>query len=316
MAEYWKSTPKYWCKFCKTHIRDTKFERQQHEATGRHQIAIQRSLRELHRDREREDREKQRAKDEVARLNGVVGSSASAATSGGAGASGGRQAAGAREPKRQATVEDRKKQLAQLAAMGVAVPDEYRREMAMVGEWETVAIKPIGEQQQQKGAGDDTSGTLNVGVRKRKKDDDDEENEGGAQRPKRGWGNTFKTYSSTAKGVATEDDIEALLSTARKPVVKKEEETLDDAPHVKPDPDAAGAQASMPEHDNDAAVKTEEAGSEDVKPDPETSEAAEGAKLADIPPVTTEAEEDAGAAKSEDVGVIFKKRKSKALRQK
>ncbi|KAK7624422.1 hypothetical protein IWX50DRAFT_599517 [Phyllosticta citricarpa] len=281
MAEYWKSTPKYWCKFCKTHIRDTKFERQQHEATGKHQIAIQRSLRDLHREREREDREKQRARDEVARLNGVVGGSASSSSSASTARTAGGKAGATREAPRQATVEDRKRQLAQLAAMGVAVPDEYRGEMAMVGEWQTVSVKPIGGEQ--KSAGDNgASGALNVGVRKRKKDDDDEEDEGGAQRPKRGWGNTFKTYRSTAKGAATDDDIEALLSTARKPVVKEE---------VDP---------------------------EEVKPDPEASDAAPSAKLSDIPPVKTEdeQEEQAGAAKSDGVGVVFKKRKSKALRQK
>ncbi|MBE7181524.1 MAG: hypothetical protein INR71_10015, partial [Terriglobus roseus] len=79
---FWTSTltgpvsapqPKYWCKFCKTYVRDTKFERQQHDATGRHQSNIQRSLRTLHRDAERGERDKQRARDEVARLNGVVG---------------------------------------------------------------------------------------------------------------------------------------------------------------------------------------------------------------------------------------------------
>ncbi|KAK8196225.1 hypothetical protein BKA81DRAFT_387785 [Phyllosticta paracitricarpa] len=298
MAEYWKSTPKYWCKFCKTHIRDTKFERQQHEATGKHQIAIQRSLRDLHREREREDREKQRARDEVARLNGVVGGSASSSSSASTARTAGGKAGATREAPRQATVEDRKRQLAQLAAMGVAVPDEYRGEMAMVGEWQTVSVKPIGGEQ--KSAGDNgASGALNVGVRKRKKDDDDEEDEGGAQRPKRGWGNTFKTYRSTAKGAATDDDIEALLMD------------------VKPDPDT-GSEAPTTEHDETPVKRETPEEPEEVKPDPEASDAAPSAKLSDIPPVKTEdeQEEQAGAAKSDGVGVVFKKRKSKALRQK
>ncbi|KAJ4301833.1 hypothetical protein N0V90_003929 [Kalmusia sp. IMI 367209] len=72
MAEYWKSTPKYWCKFCRDYIKDTKFERQQHEATGRHQSNIQRSLKGLHREQAATERQKQRAKDEVARLNGRI----------------------------------------------------------------------------------------------------------------------------------------------------------------------------------------------------------------------------------------------------
>jgi hypothetical protein len=64
--------PKYWCKFCVTFVKDTKFERQQHEATGRHQGNIQRSLRGLHREQETEQRNKARAQAEVARLNGLV----------------------------------------------------------------------------------------------------------------------------------------------------------------------------------------------------------------------------------------------------
>ncbi|KAK7535825.1 U1 zinc finger domain-containing protein [Phyllosticta citribraziliensis] len=310
MSEYWKSTPKYWCKFCKTHIRDTKFERQQHEATGKHQIAIQRSLRDLHREREREDREKQRARDEVARLNGVVGGSAASSSSASTARAAGGKAGAAREAPRQATVEDRKRQLAQLAAMGVSVPDEYRREVAMVGDWQTVAVKQLDGEQ--RSAGDnDASGTLNVGVRKRKKDDDDEEDEGGAQRPKRGWGNTFKTYSSTAKGAATEDDIEALLSAARKPVVKKEEED------IKPDPDA-GSEPQKTEHAETTIKSETPEESENVKPDPEASEATASAKLSDIPPVKTEdeQEENTSATKNDTVGVVFKKRKSKALRKK
>ena len=72
MAEYWKSTPSYWCKFCSIYVRETPIERKNHEASAKHQNNIQRSLRDLHKNKEREDRDKQRAKDEVARLNGVL----------------------------------------------------------------------------------------------------------------------------------------------------------------------------------------------------------------------------------------------------
>ena len=57
MSEYWKSTPKYWCKHCSVYVRDTKLERTNHEATGRHQGAIKRSLRDLHRNAEQQERE-------------------------------------------------------------------------------------------------------------------------------------------------------------------------------------------------------------------------------------------------------------------
>ena len=49
MSEYWKSTPKYWCKHCGIYVRDTKLERTNHEATGKHQGALKRFLRDLHR---------------------------------------------------------------------------------------------------------------------------------------------------------------------------------------------------------------------------------------------------------------------------
>src|ERR1700743_2697962 len=132
MSEYWKSTvsphilptyqafkprtnvysfqqPKYWCKFCKVYVRDTKLERSQHEATGRHQGAIQKSLRDLHKGQEREQREAQRAKDEVARLNGMVGGSAASKSSSASGPAL-QSSSGSAAPKKQATVEDRKRQ--------------------------------------------------------------------------------------------------------------------------------------------------------------------------------------------------------------
>lgn len=308
MAEYWKSTPKYWCKFCQTYIRDTKFERQQHEATGKHQSAIQRSLRDLHRTREREDRERQRAKDEVARLNGLTASSSATAGSSAAGAKGKKP-----EPPRQASAEERKRQLKQLADMGVAVPDEFRGEMALAGEWQTVAVKSLASDAPSayKDANLSASGALlNVGVRsKRKAEEEIEEEEalealskGEKKAPRRaGWGNSFKAYPG-AKGGDPGDDIEALLSGAKK--VKMEE--------VKTEEDA-DEPVKKEESTEDDGVKKEE-GDEDVKADPVATEP----KLSDIPPVKTEedapeAKEDTGAAGG---GVVFKKRKGKTMRQK
>lgn len=308
MAEYWKSTPKYWCKFCQTYIRDTKFERQQHEATGKHQSAIQRSLRDLHRTRELEDRERQRAKDEVARLNGLTSSSSTTAGSSAAGAKGKKP-----EPPRQASAEERKRQLKQLADMGVAVPDEFRGEMALAGEWQTVAVKSLASDAPSayKDANLSESGALlNVGVRnKRKAEEEIEEEEalealskGERKAPRRaGWGNSFKAYPG-AKGGDPGDDIEALLSGAKK--VKTEEgKTEEDADEP----------VKKEESAEDDGVKKEE-GDEDVKADPVATEP----KLSDIPPVKTEedapeAKEDTGAGGG---GVVFKKRKGKTMRQK
>ncbi|KAH7046790.1 hypothetical protein B0J12DRAFT_627164 [Macrophomina phaseolina] len=312
MAEYWKSTPKYWCKFCQTYVRDTKFERQQHEATGKHQSAIQRSLRDLHRTREREDRERQRAKDEVARLNGLTSSSSSSAAAAGKG-HGGKKAD---PPPRQATAEERKRQLKQLAELGVAVPDAFRAEMAMAGEWQTVAVKPVegASKTEYRDANLSASGApLNVGVRsKRKAEGEIEEEEalqaltrGEKKAPRKaGWGNSFKAFPG-ARGADPGDDIEALLSGAKK--VKAEDG------EIKREEDA-DAGIKKEESLEDEGVKREE-GDEGVKADPVGAEP----KLSDIPPIKTEDDaqeeqpENAGAAAG---GVVFKKRKGKVMRQK
>ncbi|KAF2145358.1 uncharacterized protein K452DRAFT_201394, partial [Aplosporella prunicola CBS 121167] len=249
MAEYWKSTPKYWCKFCKTYIRDTKFERQQHDATPKHQNNIQRSLRDLHKTKEYEERDRERARAEVARLNGVVPGAASASTTTPASSKPSSAKPPAPAPPRQATAEDRKRQLKQLAEMGVAVPDAYRSEMAMAGDWQTVAVKPI-----RGGIGDGTAAKpLNIGVRKRKAEgDEDEENDavGGRDVParKRGWGNTFKSYPGSKGGADADADIEALLGGAGR---VKTEAGAAASETVKADPDAgagvgADAEAEAP----------------------------------------------------------------------
>ncbi len=94
MSEYWKSTvstslfhvkfvlilrqPKYWCKHCKTYVRDTKLERTNHDATPKHQGNLKRFLKDLHRGHEKDEKDKERAKAEVARLNGLPVGSGSA----------------------------------------------------------------------------------------------------------------------------------------------------------------------------------------------------------------------------------------------
>ena len=233
MSEYWKSTPKYWCKFCKTFVRDTKNDRTQHEAKGFHQGNIQRSIRTLRREQERGDREKQRAKDEVARLNSIVSGAPvpSAKLTPWSGALS--RPSGATE----ARPEERKKQVAQLAALGVAVPEQYRREMAMVGEWEDVAEHPVGPPGLKQEEDSKTS-ILSYGVRKRTHEGMEEEEEAGAQVVRKGWGTTFKAYPGAAIG---SEDIASLMSSGAvvargpqtasdKPVVKKEEDVDEKVP--------------------------------------------------------------------------------------
>ena len=211
MSEYWKSTPKYWCKHCKTFVKDTKLEKTNHEATPKHQGNLKRFLRDLHKGHEREERDKQRAKDEVDRLNGVVPGSGSKATTNPWER---KSAMLSSNSLRQATPADRKKQLAQLAELGVAVPEDFRKEMAMVGDWQTTSETPIYETvKKEEGTEDVKPEGLNVGVRKRKFEGQEEEEEAGKVVARRGWGSTIRTYPGAAGD--EEDDLDALLNTTK-----------------------------------------------------------------------------------------------------
>ncbi|KAJ4347629.1 hypothetical protein N0V95_005276 [Ascochyta clinopodiicola] len=217
MAEYWKSTPKYWCKYCEVFVKDTKFEKQQHEATGRHQGNIRRSLQTLHRAQEIESRKEAQAKAEVARLNGLVPGASGAGPSVAAGV-GEKATFAKREPQKKATVEDRKRQWEQLAAMGVALPEEARQDMGMAGDWKVVTKKLVGEVNEQ---GQFEEKQLNKGVHKRKIDETEEDRIAaeGVITKKKGWGHTYKAFPGS-KG--EDEDIESLFGTKSAPEVKEE----------------------------------------------------------------------------------------------
>ncbi|CAI6250328.1 unnamed protein product [Periconia digitata] len=218
MSEYWKSTPKYWCKYCSEYVKDTKLERQKHEATGRHQGGIQRQLKGIHREQANQARQQQRAKDEVARLNGLVRSSSSSHVTPSAGASS--KPTFSKPEERKATLQDRKKQWEQLAAMGIAMPQEGGGSTATNGDWSVVSEKIVGE------VGEDgvvREVALNKGVRKRKLDDEEEKRleAGETITKKKGWGHTYKTFPGKAGNV--DEDVEALFN--RKPAAKDEDDT-------------------------------------------------------------------------------------------
>jgi hypothetical protein len=214
MSEYWKSTPKYWCKHCSDFVKDTPFSRREHDASPKHQRNIQRSLRDLHRGKEREEREKLRAQREIERLNGVVpGSSTSGAA--GAGEMPWKMTVkpAEREAPKQLSQEERKKQIAKLAEMGVAVPEEFRRDFAMAGSWETTAVRRVGEE------GADTFGALSTGVRKRRIDEEEEAEELAGRR--RGWGIRERVFPG-GKGEGDEDVLMAFGKEVKTDVKKEE----------------------------------------------------------------------------------------------
>jgi hypothetical protein len=288
--------PKYWCKHCNTYVRDTKLEKTNHEATPKHQGNLKRFLRDLHRGHEKDEKDKERAKAEVARLNGITAGDgagpSSVATSSGLGRG---PTPSLPKAQAQATPSQRKQQLAQLAEMGISIPDGFRPDLAMAGEWQVTServIEPEGEKKPE---------ALALGVRKRAVEQD-EEGEGGIEAKKRRWGSTYKTHPTQAE----DEDLDALLSNVTQkdhaPVLKVESE--DSKGGIKKEPDASdvtghGA-AEIPVSEENLGIKKEPSDGEILPP-------------ATLPPFGDGAKEE---GEQNAPGVVFKKRKAKNIRQK
>lgn len=289
MAEYWKSTPRYWCKHCSTYVRDTKLERLNHEATGKHQGAVKRGLRDLHRGKENEERDRERARREVERLNGVVAGAGGASSSSSSRPHNHAAAAAAAPPPSEG---ERKRQAEQLALLGVSVPQEFRGDMAMAGEWTVTATKVVEGRREGEGPG---AGARGVHKRERTEEELEEE------RAVRGLSKKPRRWGRDPRLVDGEDDLDALLNgelvvkkadeeDAEKKVLKEEEDA--DIP-VEPEPEPA----SEPE---EVRVKKEDG--EEERPPIEKEDVVKtevGGGTEEAPPV-----------------VAFKKRKPKNIRQK
>ncbi|KAI9829137.1 MAG: hypothetical protein M1832_000160 [Thelocarpon impressellum] len=299
MSEYWKSTPKYWCKHCKTYVRDTKIEKQNHEATPKHQGNLKRFLRDLHRGHEREERDQERAKQEVDRLNGVVtGKTTSSPGPSAASKKYPQQSRPAPPPQRQATAEERKRQIAQLAEMGVSVPDEFRGEMAMSGEWQTISETPMWSAKEENDH-DEKPGARSVGVRKRKppvEEATEEENDAqGAARST--WGSTIRTYPGSRRD--GDGDLDALLSR--------------DKGHAKSSTAADEAVTNL-DRDDASSASNNDVSNKSQAPQLKKEESDDAMGIP-IPPTESQLKnEDDQAAPQEKI--VFKKRKTnKAIRQ-
>ena len=277
-------------------MRDTKLEKQNHEATPKHQGNLQRFLRDLHRGHEREGRDAQRAKDEVARLNGISASSATAADV-------------RRMPAIVATSDqktgrpaDRKKQLQQLADMGIAIPEEARREMAMVGDWQTQSMAAVGSKLNNVKQEDDDDeenkpSALAVGVRKRKHEGDGEKKETGPAVLKKGWGSTTRSWNTADDG-----DLEALLNTTKmtKPKLHKPSEALPSVDSTTKTPLCASPQVN----EDTPQVKREDPCDASIS------------AIGDMHPPASRDTPGRLENDMEEVGAVFKKRKAKPIRQK
>ncbi|KAM4063539.1 U1 zinc finger protein [Hirsutella rhossiliensis] len=288
MSEHWKSTPKYWCKHCSCYVRDTKLEKQNHEATARHQGALKRSLRNLHYAHEREERDKARAQQEIARLNGVVSYS-----------SGARAATNAALIKPAAPTESElKKQREQLAELGVAIPSSFRPEMAIAGEWTVTSSRVVASEGEE---GSTKTETVATGVRKREEATEEHKEEEEVlerlfKKPRR-WGRDSKMMAQ-----GEDPELDALLSGTTIPLKKrpsdgdgvfKEEKAADDGTQVKR------------EEGQDTRVDGVKADGVPIKQEVDT-QAGQGLALG-----ANTAGTDGGT-----VPVVFKKRKAKGIRTK
>jgi hypothetical protein len=192
--------------------------------------------------------------------------------------------------------------------MGVSIPEEYRREMAMAGDWETThdgtVIKEGRSKLKKEDGVDVEADSLAVGVRKRKAPGEEDAEDAGVTLTRRGWGNTIKSYPGAND---EDDDLDALFKrTKGKSIAARlvdESADFDFAPAVKQEDDIKvedaqsqslvttvdGALLKSEPSDWDSKVKLEEP----IAPDRPVKE--------ETPP---EAE------------VFFKKRKVKNIRQK
>jgi hypothetical protein len=137
------------------------------------------------------------------------------------------------------SVADQKKQWAQLAEMGIKVPEQFRPEMAMAGEWSVISRKISDEPQQET--------PLSIGVKRRKiEGQEDEEEEAVSQTiVKRGWGSTTKHFPGE-RNVDLDNLLSGTISLGKKEraaqpeltVKKKEPSVKDESSTTNVDPSA------------------------------------------------------------------------------
>lgn len=215
MSEYWKSTPRYWCKHCKTFVRDTKLETANHNASPKHQGNLKRFLRDLQRNHDRDEKEKERAKSEVMRLNGLVsGAKAKSEGSNSSKTISIQTHYPIATTSKQSIEIQRKQNLAQLAEMGIDIPTELRPEMAMPGEWQVVSERIIDPGESKK-----TTDITSTSVRRRRRNEDcgeEEEEEEETHQPRKKWG-----YLSMKQPNEEDDrELDALLSHVTQEKIK------------------------------------------------------------------------------------------------
>jgi hypothetical protein len=292
MSEYWKSTPKYWCKHCQTFVTDTLLGRKNHDTTAKHQLAIKRFLRDIHRDNERNQTAAENAKREVARLNALVSggggtAAASSSTASPVSVAKPEQKKGERWglSKRELTEDERKQQMKELEGLGVAMPEQFRGDLALPGEWTVVAVeKPMSVKEKVKRElVEEREKELKEEENKRKWDEMDED-----EKAIKSFKIQERTYPGAQHNV---EDMDVKSLFAKKGTEKVE------MPAVK---EKEGENAKL-----EAETK--------VKREPVESPPGIAINTKEGADATVKTEEDAPLAGG---GVVFKKRKVKSMRKK
>lgn len=197
---------------------------------------------------------------------------------------------------RQATVADREQQLSQLAEMGVAIPEDFRKEVAMAGEWQTLSETPLDEftgERMKNGEGNVKLEGLNIGVRKRKFLEDQAEEEAEARRNV--WGSTTKSYPGLKGGDQEDEDLNNLLGKTKMDLsAAAEKKSQNRNPHDHFSPATAVSEKKAP-----SIIKKEPSDSDETTPSPHHLESPHAN------PTTIKQERGPPS-------IMFKKRKAKA----
>ena len=203
--------------------------------------------------------------------------------------------------QRQATAQERMKQMAQLAEMGVAVPQEFRGDMAMAGEWQTISETILTSNNEDGKESKERSRTSGVQKRKYPGQDDDDEADESARRTV--WGSTTKVYPSSQPD---NTDLDALLGS-NKPLPQSHYGGGPSVGMAHAEKAAEGRTSDLTKQalDNydDTSVKTEPFDAQTINP-----------PVIDGEPHSNQVEATGRDHKAGEV--LFKKRKSKNIRQK
>lgn len=275
---------------------DTPVSKKNHDASPKHQGNLKRFLRDLHRANEREQTAVESAKREVARLNTLVGGPGSSSSGGPSSSFAGPSSLYKQAP--QATnEEERKRQLKELEALGVALPDEVRRELAMVGDWETTSVEARRAGERKMTEKEMVQVEL-AKQQKRKFEEEEKERKWNAmdedERAMRGFSIQTKTYPGQGEGAGEFDPGMLFKGKGR----EKAQETVKKEEEVKVKEEKHG--------DREADV-----GVIPMKKEPEEAEGI-SIKLEEGVEIKKEGSE----ATVVGDGVVFKKRKTKNIRKK